>query len=146
MAKPDYHSNWRGARRYRFDDETQLKKAARARSIGWIPSIVRTFKSLPAFPLAFLLIGAAGVGFTATEMPLDRLTTIDMPANRFTAMLPGSGCNIKGNISFSGERIYHMPGQKYYGATKIAPHFGERWFCSETEARKAGWRRARNGS
>jgi hypothetical protein len=30
------------------------------------------------------------------------------------------GCGIKGNISTkTGERIYHMPGQKYYFETRI---------------------------
>ena len=52
-------------------------------------------------------------------------------------------CAIKGNVSNRGERIYHMPGQKYYGATRIARSKGERWFCSEAEARQAGWRKAR---
>ncbi|MEM6824844.1 MAG: thermonuclease family protein [Pseudomonadota bacterium] len=52
------------------------------------------------------------------------------------------GCPIKGNIS-SGGRIYHMPGQADYGRTRIAEARGERWFCSEAEARAAGWRRAR---
>lgn len=53
-------------------------------------------------------------------------------------------CNIKGNVSIgSGKRIYHVPGQKYYAATRISPAYGERWFCSEAEARAAGWRRAR---
>lgn len=52
-------------------------------------------------------------------------------------------CNIKGNVSInSGERIYHIPGQHYYEATKISPQYGERWFCSEEEARAAGWRKA----
>lgn len=52
-------------------------------------------------------------------------------------------CNIKGNVSMeSGERIYHVPGQKYYSATKIDARYGERWFCSETEARQAGWRKS----
>jgi hypothetical protein len=55
-----------------------------------------------------------------------------------------SSCDIKGNISMrTGERIYHVPGQKYYNATRINPGKGERWFCSEWEARKAGWRKAR---
>lgn len=54
-----------------------------------------------------------------------------------------SGCNIKGNISAKGERIYHVPGQKYYSQTKISEGKGERWFCSEAEARQAGWRKAR---
>lgn len=51
------------------------------------------------------------------------------------------GCAIKGNIS-GGGRIYHMPGDPYYGRTKIDTGAGERWFCSEAEARRAGWRHA----
>ncbi|CAN7649143.1 thermonuclease family protein [Mesorhizobium sp. LjNodule214] len=54
-----------------------------------------------------------------------------------------SGCNIKGNISADGERIYHVPGQKYYGVTKITEAKGERWFCSEAQALAAGWRRSK---
>ncbi|RYE49814.1 MAG: hypothetical protein EOP24_00815 [Hyphomicrobiales bacterium] len=54
-----------------------------------------------------------------------------------------SGCNIKGNVSTRGERIYHVPGQKYYEETRISASHGERWFCSEEEARAAGWRRSR---
>ena len=55
-----------------------------------------------------------------------------------------AACTIKGNISVdSGERIYHLPGQKYYNSTIIRPEYGERWFCSEAEARAAGWRRAK---
>lgn len=54
-----------------------------------------------------------------------------------------SACLIKGNISKSGERIYHVPGGAYYSRTKISTAKGERWFCSEAEARAAGWRRAR---
>ena len=52
-------------------------------------------------------------------------------------------CNIKGNVSTQGERIYHAPGDKYYDETRISASHGERWFCSEVEARAAGWRRAR---
>lgn len=53
-------------------------------------------------------------------------------------------CNIKGNISINtGERIYHVPGQRYYAETVISPEYGERYFCSEAEARAAGWRRSR---
>lgn len=52
-------------------------------------------------------------------------------------------CNIKGNVSTRGERIYHVPGQEYYDDTRISASHGERWFCSEQEARAAGWRRAK---
>ncbi|MFZ5965107.1 thermonuclease family protein [Thalassococcus sp. BH17M4-6] len=54
-----------------------------------------------------------------------------------------TGCTIKGNISRDGKRIYHMPGQNWYDKTRIDPTKGERWFCSEADARQAGWRKAR---
>lgn len=83
--------------------------------------------------LAAGAVGFAGVyGFTGDE-PL---------ADQAFAMLSGE-CTIKGNVSIgSGERIYHVPGQRYYAATRIRPEYGERWFCSEAEARAAGWRRS----
>ncbi len=49
-------------------------------------------------------------------------------------------CAIKGNIGAGGERIYHVPGGYYYAQTRIDENEGERWFCSEAEARAAGWR------
>jgi len=52
-------------------------------------------------------------------------------------------CNIKGNVSTRGETIYHVPGQRYYDKTEIAASHGERWFCSEKEARAAGWRKSK---
>lgn len=55
----------------------------------------------------------------------------------------GGACNIKGNVNTQGERIYHVPGQRYYNETRISASHGERWFCSEEEARAAGWRRSR---
>lgn len=78
-----------------------------------------------------------------------RARTIEDPAtvSRAPSMLlqethKQGSCRIKGNVSAKGERIYHMPGQRYYGRTKINTHKGERWFCSESEARAAGWRRS----
>lgn len=56
---------------------------------------------------------------------------------------PSGQCSIKGNINQNGERIYHMPGGDFYSRTIINEAKGERWFCSEAEARAAGWRRSR---
>lgn len=42
---------------------------------------------------------------------------------------------IKGNISSSGEKIYHMPGGAYYDRT-----VPEAWFKTESEAKAAGYR------
>jgi len=53
-----------------------------------------------------------------------------------------AGCVIKGNINKNGERIYHMPFQEAHKRTRINPKMGERWFCTEEEAIKHGWRRA----
>jgi endonuclease YncB( thermonuclease family) len=62
--------------------------------------------------------------------------------NRAVSAAPG-GCPIKGNINDAGERIYHTPWSPWYGKTKINEAAGERWFCDEAEAIKAGWRAAR---
>lgn len=51
------------------------------------------------------------------------------------------GCAIKGNITANGH-IYHMPWSPWYAKVKVEPGKGERWFCSEDEAAKAGFRPA----
>jgi endonuclease YncB( thermonuclease family) len=53
------------------------------------------------------------------------------------------GCTIKGNINAKGKRIYHMPGQRDYAATQISEVKGEAFFCSEAQARAAGFRAAK---
>lgn len=50
----------------------------------------------------------------------------------------GFGCAIKGNHSRYGDYIYHLPGQKYYDATRP-----EALFCTESEAMAAGFRRSK---
>lgn len=54
------------------------------------------------------------------------------------------GCPIKGNISSSGEKIYHAPDCASYEQTRIDETQGEQWFCSEEAAVAAGWRKAEN--
>ncbi len=52
-------------------------------------------------------------------------------------------CLIKGNISVSsGKKWYHLPGMEDYEKTRIDPLKGEKWFCTEEEARKSGWKKA----
>jgi endonuclease YncB( thermonuclease family) len=53
------------------------------------------------------------------------------------------GCYVKGNVNGEGERIYHAPGTPSYDETRIDESKGERWFCTEAEARAAGWRAPR---
>jgi len=55
-----------------------------------------------------------------------------------------NSCTIKGNISSSGEKIYHIIGCGSYNKTVIDESKGEKYFCSEQEAISAGWRKALN--
>ena len=72
----------------------------------------------------------------------ERLDTATRDAPRIAARDRGA-CNIKGNISHnSGKRIYHVPGDRDYERTRISASRGEKYFCTEAEARAAGWRRA----
>jgi len=83
---------------------------------------------------AVLSLALAAINFDAISSSLKDLVVA-------LGFVPG--CNIKGNIRINtGERIYHVPGQKYYQATRIDVFKGERWFCSEAEARQGGWRKA----
>ena len=42
-------------------------------------------------------------------------------------------CLMKGNITSTGEHIYHVPEQRYYNNTQINESKGERWFCTKRE-------------
>ena len=81
----------------------------------------------------------AGAGFWSAQM---QRPSEYREAQRAPAQVATGDCRSKGNVSGNG-RIYHMPGDAFYEATRISPSRGERWFCSEAEARAAGWRAAR---
>lgn len=52
-------------------------------------------------------------------------------------------CMIKGNMNEnSHEKIYVVPGCESYAVTKIQLYMGDQWFCTETEAKKAGFVKA----
>lgn len=51
---------------------------------------------------------------------------------------PPDGCAIKGNIR-EGKPVYYMPNCKYYDQVIVDEAFGDRWFCSEKEAKDAGF-------
>jgi endonuclease YncB( thermonuclease family) len=49
-------------------------------------------------------------------------------------------CNIKGNMrSGYKDRFYRYPGCGQYETTLVQLHLGDRWFCSEKEAKAAGF-------
>ena len=103
------------------------------------------------FKVAAMLLGfAVGVvSFVALMLWVDARDARDeAPAQRRpprpAQQLPRDGCYIKGNINGEGARIYHVPGASSYENTVIDADKGERWFCTEAEARSAGWRPPRN--
>jgi endonuclease YncB( thermonuclease family) len=50
-------------------------------------------------------------------------------------------CNVKGALGPAGEAIYHVPTDQGYDQVTLDPARGERMFCSDEEARAAGWNR-----
>lgn len=93
---------------------------------------------------------AARLGLWSSEFvfPWDYRNAKASPAPTFVAPRPMvrarpaqsfAGCVIKGNHSRRGEWIYHLPGMKYYNATRA-----EEMFCSEADAQRAGYRRSRS--
>lgn len=77
-----------------------------------------------------------------TVAPSAPSSTIEKPPGSAVENKKVDNCKIKGNISKNGEKIYHLPGGRWYDKTKIDEADGERWFCTEDEAEKSGWRKA----
>ncbi len=88
---------------------------------------------------------------TLVQMTMAGLASAAVVGGFLVATEPGSptaallaDCRIKGNISQDGgDRIHHLPGQEFYDVTKIDPTYGERWFCTEAEARAPSWRKSK---
>jgi len=52
-------------------------------------------------------------------------------------------CSIKGNLTKNDKRFYHLPHFRHYNQVKINLDKGDRWFCTEEDAVKAGFEKAR---
>lgn len=52
-----------------------------------------------------------------------------------------SKCSVKGNISVNepGKKFYHFPGCSRYEDVFVDLYRGDQWFCTEAEARAAGF-------
>jgi endonuclease YncB( thermonuclease family) len=100
----------------------------------------------------------AGVWQAATQPPWDwraqqkQAKPAVQPPTTFATMGPRAatpaapdagpaGCTIKGNVTPNG-RIYHTTESPWYDKVRMNLGIGRRWFCSEAEARDAGWRPA----
>ncbi|MGX5827344.1 sunset domain-containing protein [Mesorhizobium sp. 43Arga] len=111
----------------------------RHRSRRWRPQYLLALVMVPL--AAFLTASPSSLDTVAKFIPAAWFGSLNV--SKPSSLLAG-GCNIKGNISINtGERIYHVLGQEHYWETRISPQYGERWFCTEEEARAAGWRKAR---
>jgi hypothetical protein len=89
-----------------------------------------------AVPLLVLGVAVAGAGYSTDWFQAPAFRAIFNISPR---------CNIKGEVNFiTRERVYHVPGQFYYAGATVSIPGGGRWFCSEAEARRAGWRRSRH--
>jgi endonuclease YncB( thermonuclease family) len=77
----------------------------------------------------------------ALSVPSTAQAQLSNPVSSTTAPTPE--CIIKGNVNTHGERIYHAPGQTAYSKINMQDP-RKRWFCSEEDARTAGWRPAKH--
>lgn len=86
---------------------------------------------------------AAGRGLWSSEF----MMPWDWRQSRYVAAREASphpdGCALKGRVEPDGRRIYLVPGDPQYEGARIDEDRGDRWLCSEDEARAAGWRRFR---
>jgi len=77
-----------------------------------------------------------------------RWPTVTAPTTAAPTAKPAAAtadnCQIKGNINRKGDQIYHVPGSRDYEKTVIDTGSGERMFCTEDEAKAAGWRAPRS--
>lgn len=77
-------------------------------------------------------------GALATRRPVSRRSREPLPeVVQIRPSAESGGCVIKGNQGSNGW-IYHVPGMPYYAQTRA-----EQMFCSESDARAAGYRRAK---
>ena len=73
----------------------------------------------------------------AAPVPRAAARSRERPVSVSRSVSSSGGCNIKGNRNRKGQWIYHVPGMPYYDQTRP-----EEIFCTEAEARAAGYRRA----
>lgn len=121
LNKTMVEAGWATAFRRYSEDYVGVEAQAKAARLGIWDS---TFDLPEAWRLA--------------QEPAPRAASADRTARQsLAAPREFTGCVIKGNRNRKGEWIYHLPGMPYYNVTRA-----EEMFCSETEARAAGYRRA----
>lgn len=88
---------------------------------------------------AFLMgVAVSSCSFTVQDTPELRAKFANsLPVPELPTVTPEACLDILGNVSASGELIYHLPGQANYNNVKP-----EAYFCSEGDAQAAGYRKS----
>ena len=118
-----------------YDEETRKRKFRNA--LIAFASVFFLFIAIPA------IVRGISTNHAEPESPAPSQSTTPTVTTNQSAETQTAECLIKGNISKKGEKIYHVPGQQYYDDTIIIPSKGERYFCTEAEAKAAGWRKSK---
>lgn len=91
-------------------------------------------------------ISSAGIYSDAIEMAIRNAKAqhLGIYSDKCQSRVPlDPKCDIKGNIDqSSGIKFYHLPGCLHYQEALINIALGEKWFCTELEAEKAGFQKA----
>lgn len=112
---------------------------------GYLQGDALTFRTAdPHLSIGVRLLSPSTATATATQVPiLPTVTpTPEPPVPTIEPQTFPEMCIVKGNVSASGEKIYHVEGQANYNRVIIDPDHGERCFDTEEEAIEAGWRKA----
>ena len=77
------------------------------------------------------------------KKPLPARSAAQLLASAFGASPPSADCAIKGNVNWSGKCIFHKPDGRWYKRITMEATYGDRWFCTATEAIASGCRETR---
>jgi hypothetical protein len=110
----------------------QDEKLARDAQVGlWVGAFIAPW-DWRSRSVKSVILGAVSVPIDAQKILLSAVSA---------ESAPDPDCVIKGNMSRSGECIYHMPGGLFYSRLQMTAK-GKRWFCTEAEAQAAGCRKS----
>ena len=77
------------------------------------------------------------------KKPVPARSAAQLLASAFGASPPSADCAIKGNVNWSGKCIFHKPDGRWYKQITMEARYGDRWFCTATEAIASGCRETR---
>jgi endonuclease YncB( thermonuclease family) len=115
----------------------------RIRALVYVNSVnVNTYMIRNGYAVGTAASDNAEVKAIREAMDYARANRIGIYSERCSPTKPAnSKCNIKGNVNMGegGRLIYTRPDCMSYNLSKVLLYEGDRWFCSEAEAIKAGF-------